>query len=96
MKYAIAYAALLVIATPALGHSWYPASCCSGDDCAPVDSMTLASPEYWSITSKHGTVLVSIDMPTRASQDGAAHVCISKNPVSGTLKPLCLFLPPNT
>lgn len=55
---------------PAYAHSWYPPECCSGQDCAPVESMTwlvLAGGELPQlvVTSKHGTVIVPHDFPVR-------------------------------
>lgn len=36
MNRAIIAAALLLVATPALPHEWYPYECCSDQDCAPL------------------------------------------------------------
>ena len=80
----------------ARAHYFYPVDCCSGNDCAPVQSMALVSPEYWAITSVQGTVFFPVAKETRQSEDGQAHVCMMKNPETGTMKPLCLFLPPQT
>ena len=37
-------AALLMVATPAAAHDWYPIECCSSMDCAPVEKVEILSP----------------------------------------------------
>ncbi|KAB2917091.1 MAG: hypothetical protein F9K29_10570 [Hyphomicrobiaceae bacterium] len=37
-------AALLVAATPAAAHDWYPIECCHGMDCAPVEKVEMLQP----------------------------------------------------
>lgn len=34
--------ALLTLSIPAIAHDWYPHECCSGQDCAPISSITVA------------------------------------------------------
>lgn len=75
-------------------HDWYPLDCCSGMDCAPVDKAVLGYPEGgMMLTSKHGTVQVSPEFPTRPSQDSRMHVCMRASGPA-TMRAICLFVPP--
>jgi hypothetical protein len=85
-------AALLVAASPAAAHDWYPMECCHAMDCAPVDKVEIVqSPAMASllgspavaapssamlVTSKHGTALVPANFPRRESKDHRMHVCM--------------------
>jgi len=40
MRFALAVIVVLA-ATAAFAHSWYPQNCCSGKDCAPLDSLRV-------------------------------------------------------
>ncbi len=97
------------IAAPAAAHDWYPIECCSGMDCAVVEKVEmmpapgisgiLGSPAYAAgpgsmmVTTKHGTVIVPANFPRRESKDNQMHACM--RPTSdGTMRLLCLFLPP--
>jgi hypothetical protein len=96
-------------ATPAAAHDWYPLECCHAMDCAVVDkvemvpvpftSSMLGSPAYayspgsMIVTTKHGSVIVPANFPRRESKDNQMHACM--RPTSdGTMRLLCLFLPP--
>jgi hypothetical protein len=79
----------------AWGHSWYPASCCSGQDCAPVDAVAFVASEgsnlpVMVVTTKWGTKAVDEHTRRYDSPDGQLHACIFNGRV------LCLFLPPAT
>jgi hypothetical protein len=83
---AVIYAALL------LAHSWYPASCCGGGDCQPIDSKYVKQipggyeidyyegNQHWSFTIQE--VLV------QRSKDDQYHICVN---LRGGLR--CFFRP---
>ena len=103
-------AALLVAATaaPAAAHDWYPIECCSGMDCAAVEKVEMVpgpaisrilgrprTPRPWAmiVTTKHGTVVVPANFPRRESKDNRMHACMRPGR-DGSMRLLCLFLPP--
>jgi len=100
-------AGLLLTATGAAAHEWYPVECCSGMDCAPVEKVEIISlqsagimgsaplPGSMLITTKHGTVIVPANFPRRESKDNQMHACIRPS-TGGTPRLICLFLPPST
>jgi hypothetical protein len=94
---------------PAAGHEWYPMECCHGLDCAPVDRVEVLSgpafasivgagdvrvPSVMRVTTQHGSVVVPADFPRRESKDNRMHACMRKE--AGTMRLLCLFIPPST
>ena len=102
-------AALLAAATPAAAHDWYPMECCHGMDCAPVEKVEmipgpgmaslLSAPAQASplgemlVTTKHGSVVVPANFPRRESKDSRMHACMRPGP-NGTMRLICVFLPP--
>ena len=100
-------AGLLLVATAAAAHDWYPIECCSGMDCAPVEKVEIISlqsagimgsaplPGSMRITTKHGSVIVPANFPRRESKDNQMHACI-RTSTGGTPRLICLFLPPST
>jgi hypothetical protein len=93
-------AALLLTAFSAPAHDWYPRECCSGQDCAPVDSAVMA----WNatterselvVTTKHGTVRVPPSFPRQPSPDGRMHACMVWDDAGG-MSLLCLWMPPSS
>ena len=104
-------AALLALATPAAAHDWYPLECCHGLDCAVVEKVEiLPGPSVASafgpvdasiagssmiVTTKHGSALVPANFPRRESKDHRMHACMRPTE-NGTMRLLCLFLPPST
>lgn len=98
-----------MLATAAAGHDWYPASCCSGQDCAPatvtqVPTGALASalapghslPSAMLVSTIHGSVIVPADFKPRVSPDGQPHACMQRSFTTGQIRLLCLFLPPSS
>jgi len=78
-------------------HSWYPLDCCSGEDCAPVESMAWVVPASGGaaqlmVRSKVGTAIVPAGFPVRESQDDHMHVCMQFDPF-GAMEVICLFMP---
>lgn len=102
-------AALLVAATPAAAHDWYPIECCHGMDCAPVEKVDilpgpgvaslLSSPAHAAplgemlVTTKHGSVVVPANFPRRESKDHRMHACM-RPAQGGAMRLICIFLPP--
>ena len=102
-------AALLAAATPAAAHDWYPMECCHAMDCAPVEKVEmLPGPAIASllrssgagtpsaamlVTTKHGSVVVPANFPRRESKDNRMHACMRPGQ-SGTMRLICIFLPP--
>lgn len=79
----------LMLAVAARAHSWYPAECCSGEDCTPVDKSRVKVVEG-------GYALDGVVIPqaiVRKSLDGEFHVCIP--PTTRVMR--CFFAPvPNS
>jgi len=100
---------LMVIATPAVAHDWYPFECCSGLDCAPVEKAEVVRSSIYAglaalpnqsagdliVTSRHGSAIVPSDLPRRESKDHRMHVCMRPQS-SGQMRVICIFLPPPT
>ena len=101
------FAGLLLVATAAAAHDWYPIECCSGMDCAPVEKVEIMPvqsagimgsttlPGTMMITTKHGSVIVPANFPRRESKDNRMHACIRASG-NGNLRLICLFMPPST
>ncbi len=101
------FAGLLLAATTAAAHDWYPMECCSGMDCAPVEKVeivpmqsagimgTQTLPGTMLITTKHGSVIVPANFPRRESKDNRMHACI-RSSAGGNVRLICLFMPPST
>jgi hypothetical protein len=100
--------AILLMATPAVAHDWYPLECCHHMDCAPVDKVEMVptptatdgsgasvNPSTMIVTTKHGTALVPANFPRRESKDHRMHACMLPGE-AGKMRLLCIFLPPST
>jgi len=90
-------AVLILLATllgpmPSHAHSWYPISCCSGQDCKRVDK--IEPMEDGSMRMEVGaiTVVVPRGFALQPSQDGDAHICIYAGR-EGQYLPRCVFMP---
>jgi hypothetical protein len=100
-------AGFLLAATSAAAHDWYPIECCSGMDCAPVEKVEFMEvqsagimgsatlPGTMMVTTKHGSVMVPANFPRRESKDHRMHACM-RPMAGGTLRLICLFIPPTT
>lgn len=100
---------VISIATIAEAHDWYPMECCHALDCAPVTNVSFTSsptvaspfgppPAYASaplmiVETMHGTAVVPANFPRRESKDNRMHACMRKTR-DGTMRLLCLFIPP--
>jgi hypothetical protein len=100
--------AVLMAATPAAAHDWYPLECCHNMDCAPVDRVEIVptptaadgqgvsvAPTAMMVTTRHGTALVPASFPRRESKDHRMHACMLPSE-GGRMRLICLFLPPST
>jgi hypothetical protein len=100
--------AILLAATPAAAHDWYPLECCHEQDCAPVDKVELVPTPAASgadgarsevpalmVTTKHGTVRVPASFPRRESKDHRMHACMMPGGEGGTMRLICIFMPPS-
>lgn len=93
--------ALFGFVSKANAHSWYPYSCCSDRDCAPVlritynpdGSMIMATTYYSQVVN----VLIPKGYLLQPSKDAEAHVCVKSPTTAQRLgayyEPLCVFLP---
>ena len=75
-------------------HSWYPVSCCSVQDCQPVDpSEILSTPVGWEVTPT-GEVIPYGDNREHVSPDGKFHRCSRHFFDPGQQdKTICIFVP---
>lgn len=103
--------ALLAVAAPAAAHDWYPMECCHAMDCAVVErveflpsaaiasalapSQSPSAPSAMIVTTKHGSVTVPGNFPRRESKDNQMHACMRPGE-GGTMRLLCIFMPPST
>jgi hypothetical protein len=96
---AAAVSAAFLIPEHAAAHSWYPQSCCSGQDCEPIPidgivdtgngyHVTYLSPRFGPIDE-----FVPRDK-ARHSEDGGFHGCWRVNKISP--RTICFFAPVNT
>jgi hypothetical protein len=83
----VVLAASCLVVYAAKAHDWYPPECCSGRDCAPVDSTDLVEIDNgcWRQLS---TGLKFCGTQVRPSQDKHWHVCHN---ASGSI-PYCVFI----
>lgn len=90
-----------IVSHSARSHSWYPLECCSGLDCAPAEIENIRLPTAGDalpitiVKTKFGTAVVPPNFPLRESKDGGLHACMRPQQ-DGTMKLLCLFVPPST
>jgi len=93
---------LLLLAGPATAHEWYDGSCCSGQDCAPAQSIHVFPSGDMQITTEHGTVIIPVTMLRRESKDHQVHACMrqmTEHEAQGGKRhmvPLCIYLPGGT
>lgn len=94
---------LLLLATDAWPHDWYPAVCCNGNaehgDCQPISSrtvkpvtggwqITLVPGDHWMVTKPHSFFISNARV--KDSPDGAFHICLYPNEDNVQ----CFFAPP--
>lgn len=91
----------ILFSIDARGHEWYPSECCSGMDCAPVESAQFTQPievgtlPQLVVTTRIGTTIIPKNAVWRESKDGKMHACIrpyDKNPLTNFI---CVFAPPS-
>ena len=76
---ALLLAGLGVFAADSEAHDWYPLECCSGQDCAPADTVELRPDGSYFVTSRGLSAVIPSDYALwRKSPDGRIHVCIRR------------------
>lgn len=74
----------------AWAHEWYDPACCSGMDCAEIQSMTRLADGSLYVINKHGdSATFPAGFPVKEPEDGKRHACIGKY----SKRPICLYLP---
>jgi hypothetical protein len=94
----LVFGGYLNFGAPSQAHSWYPTSCCSGQDCEMVPSGGIdeVSNGYRVryVSDKFGTIDEVVPSSyVRSSQDVNFHACWRKSNV--TPKIICFFAPLN-
>ena len=59
----------------------------------PVDA--ASAPNAMIVTTKHGSVQVPANFPRRESKDNRMHACM-RSGEGGTMRLICIFMPPST
>ncbi len=96
----VAFTITQCVPSKVAAHSWYPIECCSSLDCAEaqIESITIPTGErslpITIVKTKFGTAVVPPNFPLRESKDGQLHACMRPQS-DGTMKLLCLFVPPS-
>lgn len=96
-KLVIVLLVLALGAVPAISHSWYPASCCSGYDC-DVAAVTFVAaepdkPMKMAVTVRGRTALVPDNMERRRSPDSRVHACVVDYGDGALPSVRCVWLP---
>jgi hypothetical protein len=76
----------------AVAHSWYPAKCCSGQDCRKVDSIEKLEDGDMLFRAGAISVVVAAEFLRLPSPDNDTHVCVYQVG-SGEYRPRCVFVP---
>ena len=76
----------------ALAHSWYPAKCCSGQDCRKVDSIEKLEDGDLLFRAGPVSVVVPAEFQRLPSPDNNTHVCVYQVR-NGEYRPRCVFVP---
>ena len=83
IKYISSVLFLIMFSGVAFAHSWYPADCCSDNDCAPIlskEMKELNGTMVLHVTTKHGTAPVfPLTTKLRQSEDDKEHACLVPN-----------------
>jgi len=82
----------IMLADPALSHSWYEPACCSGVDCAPVADGIVEEREDGVHVIGYG-ILSYGDARLRWSRDEQDHMCVTQD---ASHKLLCVYRKPKT
>jgi YHS domain-containing protein len=83
---------LLLLASPAVGHSWYDYACCSERDCAALDPKNVREVRTGYIVTHKGKEYFFPEETVRQSQDEDFHACEFTH--NEELRPGCLYAPP--
>lgn len=78
-RVALLIAGLGVLSADARAHEWYPLECCSGQDCAPAETVERRPDGSYFVTSRGLSAVIPADYALwRKSPDGQIHVCIRR------------------
>lgn len=94
-RLAVLLCGVLILPTlPANAHSWYPLSCCSNQDCQPIDASEIRSTPVGWLVEPTGEVIPYGDRRELISEDGGYHRC-SRHFVDPGVRDrtICLFVP---
>lgn len=93
LRYVLLTLAVLAGTHQVLAHSWYPAACCSGTDCAPVACESIDE-RSGGVMTWNGWVYTPNQI--KISQDVGCHAChYGPHDEAGADRPgLCLFILP--
>lgn len=73
----VAAIALAIMVYPVRAHSWYPAECCSGQDCEPISEARVRAVEGGYLID--GRFFIE-HARSRPAQDGRYHACFWPHP----------------
>lgn len=83
----------LILTGGSIAHEWYPAACCSGNDCRPVECSELVE-RGKGIAYRN---FYFYDQMIKPSLDGQCHVCISNETTPEFIPvPHCVFIQQNS
>jgi hypothetical protein len=90
--FALAIGPMIPAPPRARAHSWYPARCCSGQDCRKVDRIEPLQGGDALFHAGSISVVIPAEFPRLPSEDSDAHVCVYRV-FSGEYRPRCVFVP---
>ena len=87
---------MVVLATVAYAHDWYPRECCSDQDCGPAVVLSKTNKGI-TLQDKFGSghFIPWGDPMIKSSPDGKYHICINSDVNGGEMQGsvLCVFFP---
>ena len=87
MRLTLLIVATLVVAIPALAHSWYPLACCGNMDCFPAACDQLVQTGSGWLYVPTGNLFQREQV--QSSQDRYCHVCLGR---TGDHRSICAFI----
>jgi hypothetical protein len=89
MRIALLLLAAMIVAIPALAHSWYPLACCGNMDCFPVACDQLVETVSGWLYVPTGNLFKPEQV--QPSKDHHCHVCVGH----GDQRSICAFIVQN-
>lgn len=94
MKRTSIFLASFLMATSAIGHSFYGIECCSQKDCKPIPAGEVkATAEGWEVATT-GEIIPYNSYKIKKSPDGNFHRCAMSANFGANGHTLCLYVPP--